>query len=97
MLNDYTSLKSIRDNFFNSKVGEVLKDKIQNDDSLSFVSVYFAIYAYESLNTELDRLENVRIFLTEELIYTATTIARFNIILNLRMMKYHQLKNFIHY
>ncbi len=62
---DNTAMLSIRDNFFNRTVGEFLKDNIQANSALSFVSAYFTIYAYESLKEELNSIDNLRFLFGE--------------------------------
>jgi hypothetical protein len=47
---------SIRDNQGRGKVGDFLKDKIQQGSKLSIVSAYFTIYAYEQLKEKLNNI-----------------------------------------
>ena len=46
------------DNKKNGKVGDALKEHIQKNCSLSIVSAYFTIYAYEALKKELSKKIN---------------------------------------
>lgn len=48
------------DNKKNGKVGDALKEHIQKNCSLSIVSAYFTIYAYEALKKELSKTKDVR-------------------------------------
>lgn len=64
-MQDLTSAGSIRDNFFIGTVGEFLKENIKVNASLSFVSAYFTIYAYESLKEKLDNIDSLRFLLGE--------------------------------
>lgn len=50
----------IRDNWKRGTVGNFLKDKIQPDSSLSVVSAYFTIYAFEALKEQLKRISGLR-------------------------------------
>jgi hypothetical protein len=43
----------IRNNHQRGSVGDFLKKKMQADAKLSFVSAYFAIYAFEALKSNL--------------------------------------------
>lgn len=58
-------LKSIRDNFSNGSVGEYLKENLVNDSSLSFVTAYFTIYAYEKLKPQIDNVKSLRLLFGE--------------------------------
>jgi SNF2 family DNA or RNA helicase len=49
----------IRDNRERGTVGEFLKEKIQSGSTLSIVSAYFTIYAYEVLKQELESIERL--------------------------------------
>jgi hypothetical protein len=46
-------------------VASFLKAKIHPGASLSFVSAYFTIYAYEALREQLDRAEHLRFLFGE--------------------------------
>jgi hypothetical protein len=50
----------IRDNWKRGTVGDFLKDKIQPDSSLSVVSAYFTIYAFEALKDQLKSIAGLR-------------------------------------
>ncbi len=64
-MNKLDSMTSLRDNFFNKTIGEFLKKNINKDASLSFVSAYFTIYAYDSLKNELNNINNLRFLFGE--------------------------------
>ena len=51
---------SIRDNFYRGKVGEFLDSTITPNSSLSIVSAYFTIYAFDALKTKLEQIQNMR-------------------------------------
>ena len=57
--NQYELSHAIIDNI-NHTVGQRLRDCIQSDSSLSIVSAYFTIYAYEALRKELEGVRNLR-------------------------------------
>ena len=46
-------------------VAQFLQDKIQDGSSLSFVSAYFTIYAFNELKTELNSIDNLRFLFGE--------------------------------
>src|SRR5574344_664520 len=50
---------SIKDNRTRGSVGEFLKEKIDNNSSLAFVSAYFTIYAYEALKDKLNGIKKL--------------------------------------
>ena len=52
------------DNKKNNKLGEVLKENIDNNCKLSMISGYFTIYGFSYLKTELEKVESVRLLLT---------------------------------
>ncbi len=56
---------SIKDNFKHGKLGEYLRDKIKDDATLSFVSAYFTIYAYEKLQDQLNNISSLRFLFGE--------------------------------
>jgi PLD-like domain len=55
----------IRDNHHRGSIGEFLKEKILQGSDLSFVSAYFTIYAYSSLNDQLDHIHHLRFLFGE--------------------------------
>jgi len=55
----------IRDNHIHGKVGDFLRETIQNGSKLSIVSAYFTIYAYEALKNKLDGVENLQFLFGE--------------------------------
>jgi len=55
----------IKDNHTRGKVGDFLREKIQNGSKLSFVSAYFTIYAYHALKDELDSIDQLRFLFGE--------------------------------
>ncbi len=58
-------VSGIRDNHSRGSVGEFLRDKIRDGSSLSVVSAYFTIYAYDALRAELDRIRSMRFLFGE--------------------------------
>jgi SNF2 family DNA or RNA helicase len=56
---------AIRDNQGRGKVGDFLKDTIQNGSKLSIVSAYFTIYAYEQLNDKLTYIDHLNFLFGE--------------------------------
>ena len=56
---------AIRDNQGRGKVGDFLKDKIQNGSRLSIVSAYFTIYAYEHLKEKLHSIDHLNFLFGE--------------------------------
>lgn len=56
---------SIRDNQGRGKVGDFLKEKIQNGSKLSIVSAYFTIYAYEQLKEKLSSIDHLNFLFGE--------------------------------
>ena len=67
MPNDNLSLQisGIRDNHDRGTVGDFLKSKIQNGSSLSIVSAYFTIYAFEALKASLVDIKDLRFLFGE--------------------------------
>lgn len=59
------STSSIRDNRSRGTVADFLRDKIQADSKLSFVSAYFTIYAYDRLKVKLDGIDSLRFLFGE--------------------------------
>jgi SNF2 family DNA or RNA helicase len=49
----------IRDNHSRGNVADFLNEKIRDGSSLSIVSAYFTIYAYDALKAALDRIEHL--------------------------------------
>ena len=64
---DDTSLfpSGIRDNRERGTVGEFLESQIENGSSLSIVSAYFTIYAFEALKSSLLGINNLRFLFGE--------------------------------
>ncbi len=58
-------MSGIRDNHQRGTVGEFLKSKIQNGSSLSIVSAYFTIYAFDALKASLVEIEELRFLFGE--------------------------------
>lgn len=54
-----TFLSGIRDNHGRGSVGEFLRDKIKRGSTLSVVSAYFTIYAFEALKANLLEIERM--------------------------------------
>ncbi len=67
MPNDNLSLQisGIRDNHHRGTVGDFLKSKIRNGSSLSIVSAYFTIYAFEALKASLVDIKDLRFLFGE--------------------------------
>ncbi|MBI3249158.1 MAG: DEAD/DEAH box helicase family protein [Deltaproteobacteria bacterium] len=55
----------IRDNYRRGTVGNYLREKIQEGSSLSIVSAYFTIYAFEALKAQLNRIAGLRFLFGE--------------------------------
>lgn len=55
----------IYDNYHGATVGDFLKAKIRPDSSLSIVSAFFTIYAYEALKDQLDGIADLRFLFGE--------------------------------
>ncbi len=53
------SNSGLRDNHTRGSVADFLKDKIHDGSSLSIVSAYFTIYAYDALKESLDHIEHL--------------------------------------
>ena len=61
MSNKNVSLKSgIRDNLLRETVHDFLQQEIKNGSTLSIVSAYFTIYAYEKMQHSLNKIEELR-------------------------------------
>jgi len=59
------SFSGIRDNHKRGKVGDFLREKIQSESKLSFVSAYFTIYAYEMMRDQLESADSLRFLFGE--------------------------------
>lgn len=59
------SLSGIRDNYERGNVGDFLKAKIQEGSTLSIVSAYFTIYAFEALKEHLTGIESLKFLFGE--------------------------------
>lgn len=56
---------SIRDNHKRGSVGDFLKSKIEEDSSLSIVSAYFTIHAFQALKDSLTEIKELRFLFGE--------------------------------
>jgi superfamily II DNA or RNA helicase len=56
---------AIKDNRTRGKVGDFLKDCIKDGSTLSFVSAYFTIYAYDKLKDKLNRIDHLNFLFGE--------------------------------
>jgi len=56
---------AIKDNRSRGKVGDFLKDCIKDGSTLSFVSAYFTIYAYDKLKDQLGRIDHLNFLFGE--------------------------------
>ena len=54
---------AIKDNRSRGKVGDFLKECIKDDSTLSIVSAYFTIYAYEKLKDHLHKIDRLELCL----------------------------------
>jgi len=63
MIKDETS--GIRDNYQRGSVGDFLKNKIKEGSTLSVVSAYFTIYAFEALKDHLTSIERLNFLFGE--------------------------------
>ena len=63
--NPYLQISGIRDNHHRGTVGDFLKAKIQPGSTLSIVSAYFTIYAFEALKESLVDIENLNFLFGE--------------------------------
>ena len=73
----HENLSSIWDNQGRGKVGDLLKDKIQNGSKLSIVSAHFTIYAYEQLREKLQRIDHLNILFRESYFVARLTLPLF--------------------
>ena len=55
----------IWDNHKRGAIGDFLRDRINPEAELSFVSAYFTIYAYEALKSQLDSISHLRFLFGE--------------------------------
>ena len=55
----------IRDNYVRGKVGGFLRETIQPGSTLSIVSAYFTIYAFEALKEQLNEIDSLRFLFGE--------------------------------
>ncbi|MDP2719621.1 MAG: helicase-related protein, partial [Dehalococcoidia bacterium] len=63
--NNPTSSSGIRDNYQRGNVGDFLKAKIRKGSTLSVVSAYFTIYAFEALKEQLNDIESLKFLFGE--------------------------------
>jgi len=56
---------SIKDNRSRGNVGDFLKDCLKDGSTLSFVSAYFTIYAYDKLKDQLGRIDHLNFLFGE--------------------------------
>ncbi|WP_204369113.1 phospholipase D-like domain-containing protein [Methylocucumis oryzae] len=56
---------SIRDNHAHGSVGDFLKEHLTADSSVSIVSAYFTLFAYQQLKDKLDNIEELRFLFGE--------------------------------
>lgn len=64
-------LSGIRDNLNRGTVGDFLKEKIKHGSTLSIVSAYFTIYAFEGLKTQLLAIDSLQFLFGEPRFVTA--------------------------
>jgi SNF2 family DNA or RNA helicase len=55
----------IRDNHSRGSVGDFLREKIRDGSSMSVVSAYFTIYAFDALRAELEKIDGMRFLFGE--------------------------------
>lgn len=65
MIPSKNAFSGIWDNHERGSIGYFLKEKIQPDSDLSFVSAYFTIYAYSALKNQLDKISHLRFMFGE--------------------------------
>ncbi|MDZ4246135.1 MAG: phospholipase D-like domain-containing protein, partial [Dehalococcoidia bacterium] len=63
--NNPTSSSGIRDNYQRGNVGDFLKAKIRKGSTLSVVSAYLTIYAFEALKEQLNDIESLKFLFGE--------------------------------
>ncbi len=56
---------SLRDNQKRGTIGSFISEHIDEGSSLSFVSAYFTIYAYQQLRNKLEKIDNLRFLFGE--------------------------------
>ena len=56
---------AIKDNWNRGKVGDFLKDCLKEGTTLSFVSAYFTIYAYDKLKDQLHKIDHLNFLFGE--------------------------------
>jgi SNF2 family DNA or RNA helicase len=56
---------AIKDNRSRGKVGDFLKECLKDDSTLSFVSAYFTIYAYDKLKDQLNKIDHLNFLFGE--------------------------------
>jgi hypothetical protein len=59
------SVSGIRDNYRRGTVGDFLREKVKDGSTLSVVSAYFTIYAFEALKEQLLTIESLRFLFGE--------------------------------
>ena len=62
---DTSNASKIIDNRDRGTVGAFLKSEIENDSSLSIVSAYFTIHAFDALQTQLEGIKALRFLFGE--------------------------------
>ena len=62
---DVMPTSGIRDNFAYGTVGDFLKEKVRSGSTLSIVSAYFTIYAFEALREQLSSIDGLRFLFGE--------------------------------
>jgi len=60
-----TPQSGIKDNHSRGRVADFLQAKVSTGSTLSVVSAYFTIYAYEALSQQLDRIESLQFLFGE--------------------------------
>ncbi len=60
-----TTTSGIRDNHKRDRVGDFLREKIQSESKLSFVSAFFTIYAYDLMRAHLESANSLRFLFGE--------------------------------
>ena len=65
------------DNKKSGRVGDILKQRIQKNSSLSIVSSYFTIYAYEALRKELSRVDEIRFLFSSSFLNPQSQASKF--------------------
>jgi len=65
------------DNKKSGRVGDILKQRIQKNSSLSIVSSYFTIYAYEALRKELSKVDEIRFLFSSSFLDPQSQASKF--------------------